>query len=96
MVEFELLPTQVTPALVNEGMTPIVAISGVDPGLVAGNGAMLPVPELAKPIAVLELVHAYEVPVPLIEINELFVPLQKVELRSAVTTGIGFTVIVNV
>ena len=28
------------------------------------NAAMVPVPEAAKPIALLELVHVYEVPVP--------------------------------
>lgn len=96
MVEFELLPTHVTPALVKEGMTPIVAVNGVDPGFVAGNGAMFPAPELPKPMDVLEFVQAYEVPVPLMVIKELFVPLQKVVLESAVTTGIGFTVMVKV
>jgi hypothetical protein len=58
IVEFELLPTQVTPALVKDGMTPMVAVKGVDPGFVAGNGAMLPEPELPKPIAVLLFVQA--------------------------------------
>lgn len=96
MVEFELLPAHVTPALVKDGMTPMVAVSGVDPGFVAGNGAMFPDPELPKPIDVLEFVQAYEVPVPLMVIKELFVPLQKVVFERAVTTGIGFTVMVNV
>lgn len=58
MVEFELLPAHVTPALVKDGMTPMVAVSGVDPGFVAGNGAMFPDPELPKPIDVLEFVQA--------------------------------------
>ena len=58
MVELELLPTQVTPALVKEGITPTVAVNGVEPGLVAGKGAILPVPLLPNPMEVFELVQA--------------------------------------
>jgi hypothetical protein len=96
MVELELEPAHVTPAFVKEGITPIVAVSGVEPKLVAGKGAMFPDPELPKPIAVLELVQAYVVPVPLMVIILVIVPLQKVEPDKAVTTGIGFTVMVKV
>ena len=94
--KLELEPTHVTPAFVKDGITPIVALRGVVPVFDAGKGAMLPVPELAKPIDVLEFVHANDVPVPLKVIKLVFVPLQKVKFDKALTTGMGFTVIVNV
>ena len=58
IVAFELSPAQVTPALVNDGMIPMVAFIGVLPLFVLKNGAIFPEPEAAKPILVVEFVHA--------------------------------------
>ena len=51
-------PVQLTPPLVNVGVTTIVAITGAVPVLVAVNEAMLPVPEAAKPMLVASFVQA--------------------------------------
>ena len=49
----------------NTGVTVTVATLGIELlALTALNTAMVPVPEAAKPIALLELVQVYEVPVP--------------------------------
>ena len=58
MVALEFRPAQVTPALVNEGMIPMVALTGVEPTLVAANGAIFPAPEAPNPMLVVEFVHA--------------------------------------
>ena len=96
IVALELRPAQVTPALVNDGIIPMVAFTGVDPTLVAAKGAIFPEPEAPNPMLVVEFVQAYEVPVPLMVIKLVLVPLQNVAFAIGVTTGIGFTVIVNV
>ena len=57
MVNVIGVPVQVTPALVNCGVTVIVATSGALVALVALNAAMSPVPAGASPIAVLLLVQ---------------------------------------
>ena len=51
-------PLQLPPALVKVGVTTMVATTGADPVLTAVNEAMLPVPEAAKPMLVVELVQA--------------------------------------
>ena len=44
-------------------ITDIVAVIGFIPLFVGVNTGIFPVPEAANPIAVLELVHVYDVPV---------------------------------
>ena len=58
MVALEFRPAQVTPALVNDGMIPMVALTGVEPTLVAANGAIFPAPDAPNPMLVVEFVHA--------------------------------------
>ena len=58
IVAFELSPVQLTPALVNDGMIPMEAFTGVLPLFVLKNGAIFPEPEAAKPMLVVEFVHA--------------------------------------
>jgi hypothetical protein len=43
---------------VNDGMIPMVAFTGVLPLFVLKNGAIFPEPEAAKPMLVVEFVHA--------------------------------------
>ena len=58
MVALELSPAQVTPALVNDGMIPMVAFTGVEPILVAAKGGIFPEPEAPNPMLVVEFVQA--------------------------------------
>ena len=59
------MPWQETLLLVNTGVTVTVATLGIELlAFTALNAAMVPVPEVAKPIALFVLVHVYEVPVP--------------------------------
>ena len=53
MVKFCGVPLQVTPALVYDGVTVMVAVIGVVPALIAVKLGMLPDPLAPKPIAVL-------------------------------------------
>jgi hypothetical protein len=93
-------PTQLIPPLVNVGVTAIVATAGADPLLTPVNDAMLPVPEAARPIAVLLLVQLYVV-VPAVAVVAkltalLLAVLQITWLLIALTTPTGLTVIVKV
>ena len=55
------VPTQVVPALVYDGVTVIVAVSGAVPALVAVNAAIFPEPLAAKPIEGELLVQLYTI-----------------------------------
>ena len=55
MVKVDANPVQTTPALVKEGVTVMVAVTGEAEILVAAKEAMLPVPLAASPMVVLEL-----------------------------------------
>ena len=58
MVKVFVGPAQPTEPLVKVGVTTMVAITGEVPVLTAVNEAMLPVPEAARPMLVVVLVHA--------------------------------------
>ena len=64
--------------------------------LVAVNEAILPLPLAPRPIAVLLLVQLYDVPVPLNVTAVVDVLLHTLWFPTAVTVGVGFTVIVKV
>ena len=98
MVNVVAVPVQVTPPLVNEGVTVIVETIGVAPVFVAVNAGIFPVPEAASPIAVLLFVQLNTVPVtpPASVIAAEVVPAHTDLLVTAVTVGLGFIVIVNV
>ena len=57
MVKVDGSPLQVIPALVKEGVTVMVAVTGAVVRLVAVNGGISPVPRAASPIEGLSLVH---------------------------------------
>ena len=56
------IPVQVTPALVNVGITLMVAVWGMVVVLVTANDEISPDPEEARPMEVFELVQLYSVP----------------------------------
>ena len=58
MVKVFVGPAQPTEPLVNVGVTTMVATTGEVPVFTAVNDAILPVPEAARPILVVVLVHA--------------------------------------
>jgi len=80
------------------GVTVIVAVIGLAVALVAVKAAILPVPDAARPIAVLLLVQLNVVPAtaPAKVMAVVVAPLHSVWLATALTVGVGFTVIVNV
>ena len=92
------VPVQVTPLLVYVGVTVIVATTGAVPVLIAVKLAILPVPVAASPILVLLFVQLYTVPaaLPVKVTAAVGWPLHNVWLATALTVGIGFTVIVKV
>jgi len=62
------VPVQVNPALVNVGITLIVAVSGPVVVFVTVNEEISPVPAEARPMEVFEFVQLYCVPVTFPEI----------------------------
>ena len=92
------VPVQVTPPLVYDGVTVIVATTGVVPVFTAVNDAMLPVPLAARPIDVVLFVQLNTVPVtaPLKVTAAVAEPVQTDWLATAFTVGIGFTTTVAV
>lgn len=99
MVKVIGVPEQVVPPLVYIGVTVKVAEIGAFVEFVAMNDGMFPVPLAdARPIAVLLFVQLNTVPatVPLKLIAAVGEPLQTTWLATALTVGVGFTVIVNV
>jgi hypothetical protein len=86
--------------LLEIGVTITLALIGVEPELVAINGAMEPVPEFASPIIVLELFHSYSVlltgePEKVTEVEN---PLQTIigPAGETVTEGVGLIRMLNV
>lgn len=78
------------------GVTEIVPVKAVDPALVAVNEGKLVEPLAARPIPVLLLLQVKVVPA-VVEAKVFattVVPAQAVTFGSAVTVGVGFTVIV--
>ena len=98
MVKLIEVPVQVTPALVKLGVTVMVPEIGEPVRLVATKGAILPVPLAANPIAGLLLVQLYTVPgaIPVKLTAAVKLPLQTVWLATALTVGVGLTVMVKV
>ena len=80
------------------GVTVIVELIAEVPVLVALKAVMFPVPEAAKPIAVLLFVQAKVPPVGVLEKAVIAIgsPLQITILDGTVTVGVGFTVMVYV
>ena len=98
MVNVIGVPVQVTPLLVNVGVTVIVATTGAVPVLIAVKLGMFPVPAAARPILVLLFVQLYTVPaaLPVKVTAAVGAPLHTAWLATALTVGTGFTVIVKV
>lgn len=74
----------------------MVAVIGLPVALVAVKDGVLPAPLAARPMAVLELVHAKVVPATEL-VNALAAtvpPAQTVMLAGTVTAGVGLTVMV--
>ena len=98
MVNVCAAPVQVRPALVYEGVTVMVAVTGVVPVLVAVNEAMLPLPLAARPMPVLLFVQLYTVlataPVKLTAV--VAAALHTTWSAGSATVGVGFTVMVKV
>ena len=69
MLKEVAVPVQVNPALVNVGITLIVAVSGPVVVLVTVNEAISPIPAEGRPMEVFELVQLYSVPGTFPEIN---------------------------
>lgn len=91
------VPVQLTPSLVNVGVTVIVPVIGVVNGLAAVKLAIFPVPLAGKPIAGLLLIQLYTVPAtaPVKVTAAVDAPRHSVWLATAFTVGVGFTVIVK-
>lgn len=90
-------PGQLTPP-VYTGVTVMVATWATFVALVATKLAILPVPDAARPIDVLLLVQLYTVPgtLPLKLMAAVLDPLHNTWLATGLTSGVGFTVMVNV
>ncbi len=98
MVKLIGVPVQVTVVPVYDGVTVMVAVEGVAPVFSAVNEAILPVPLAARPMEGFVLVHEYIAPatLPLKVMAEVEPPLHTTWLPTAFTTGVGFTVMVNI
>lgn len=84
--------------MVNCGVTVIVAVTGVDPALVAVKPAMFPVPLAPRPIEVLLFVQLYTVPAtaPVKLTAVVSVPVHNTWSAGSTTVGVGLTVYVKV
>jgi hypothetical protein len=83
--------------LPDTGVTVIVAVTGVEPVLIAVNDAIVAlVPLAAKPMLIVLLVQLYAVAVPTNVINPVPAPLHTVWSVGSFTVGVGSTVIVKV
>ena len=102
IVKLCAVPVQVIPAVVYCGVTVTIAIIGDRPVFTAMKLGILPVPLAANPIDGALLVHVnVNAPVgPVVGLVKLIaavgVPLQTIWLATGFTTGLGFTVMVNV
>jgi len=81
-----------------DGVTVMVDVTGEIPVLTAVNPAMLPVPDAASPMLVLEFVQEKVVPeVGLVNaVAVTAVPLQTAKSDGTLTAGVGLTVMVYV
>jgi hypothetical protein len=97
MVNVIGVPVQVVPPLVYVGVTVIVATTGAVVAFVAVKLGILPVPDAARPILVLLLVHVNTVPaaLPVKLTAAVGAPLHTAWLATAPTVTAGFTVIVK-
>ena len=77
-----------------DGVTVIVAVTGVEPLLVAVNDPMFPEPLADRPMLVWLLVQLYVVPLtaPLNDTADVAEPLQRVWSDTDATVGVGLTV----
>jgi len=91
------VPVQVAAPLVNCGVTVMVAVTGALVVLVAVKAAMSPEPVAASPMEISELTQLYTVPatLPENETPKVEVLWHKTWLGTALTVGMGFTVMVN-
>ena len=93
------VPTHVAVPTVKDGVTVMVATIGSAVAFLATKEAILPVPEAARPIAVLLLVQLYVTVPPVLEdVNEIplvVAPLQIATLLTAFTVAVGLTVMVK-
>lgn len=98
MVKVLAVPVQVVPPLVKVGVTVMVAVTAALVLLVARNGAILPVPLAPRPIVVLLFVQLYTVPatLPVKLTAAVLLLLHTTWLATALTVGVGLTVIVKV
>lgn len=92
--------TQLTPALLYVAITVIVATTGAPVVLIAMKLGILPTPSGPRPIAAPVCVQLYTIVPPVVGLLKftaaVAVLLHTTWLGTALTTGVGFTVIVNV
>ena len=100
MVKIFVGPVQLTPLLVNVGVTTMVATTGAVPVLTAVNEAMLPAPNAKSPIPGVSFVQAYVVVPPVLLVPKItdivLALLQTTWLAGWITWPVGLTVIVKV
>ena len=103
MLNVMSVPTQLTPALVNVGVTVIVATAGALVLFIAVKDGMFPAPLAARPILVLlfaQLNTTLLPPLPLLGLVKMIVvvdeALHNTWFATAFTVAVGFTVMVNV
>lgn len=97
MVNVRTGPVQVTPPLVNEAVTVMVAVTGTVVAFVAVKLAIFPVPLAARPMDMVLFVQLYVAPVvELVNVTAVVVLLHNTLLATRSTVGVGFTVIVKV
>jgi hypothetical protein len=94
------VPTQLTPPLVNVGVTVIVAVTGAVVVFVAVKLGIFPVPDATSPMLVVLFVQLYTIVPPVVGLVNvtavLGLLLQSTWLATAVTVAVGFTVYVYV
>ena len=93
------IPVQLTPPLVNVGVTVIVAVTGDRPMFVAVNDGILPEPLAAIPIDGVLLIQLNVTVPPVAGLPKIIAfvddPLHNTWFDTALTVAIGFTVMVN-
>jgi hypothetical protein len=93
------LPLQLIPALVTDGVTVIVPVTGALPVFTALKELISPVPPALNPMDILLFVQLYTVPAtaePVKLTAAVAAPLQTICTAGAVTEGVGFTVMIKV
>jgi hypothetical protein len=92
------VPAHVTPALVYEGVTVIVAVTGAVVVLIPVKLVMFPEPDAARPIDVVLFVQLYTIVPPVVGLENVTpvvgAPLHTTWLVIAFIVAIGFTVII--